>query len=110
MLSLLVITQAFRDSFDVSAMRWPGPVVGAKLSSLNRDTGPFVPVVFSSADAVYRPGTLAHQTFYSVETEEEIGLLLRLLHGFAPHEQSVSPPATCHQRRTGAPDFAAATA
>jgi len=89
---LLVITQAFRDSFDASSMPWPGPVIGPKLFNSESGHRPFIPVVFTAEDAVYRPEPLAHQTFYSVETEEEIGLLLRLLGGFAP--QTVSPAVT----------------
>ena len=90
---LLVITRAFRDSFEESSGPWPGPVVGPKFLKSESGHRPFVPVVFTTRDAVYRPGPLAHQTFYSVETEEEIGLLLRLLRGFSPHEQTISPPA-----------------
>jgi hypothetical protein len=90
---LLVITRGFRDAFDGSSTSWPGPVVGPKLFESESGHRAFVPVVFSTADAVYRPGSLAHQTFYSVETEAEIELLLRLLAGFAPHPQTApSPP------------------
>ena len=88
---LLVITQGFRDSWDASSMRWPGPVTGPKLFNSESGHRPFIPAVFTTGDAVYRPGPLAHQTFYSVETEEDIGMLLRLLRGFSPHEQTVSP-------------------
>jgi hypothetical protein len=90
---LLVITQAFRDSFDASSMPWPGSGNWTEAFQFGIGT-PASSSQWSSPaeDAVYRPGPLAHQTFYSVETEEEIGLLLRLLGGFAP--QTVSPAVT----------------
>src|SRR4030095_16402838 len=100
---LLVITRGFSEYFEVPSMRWPGPVVGAKLFASESGHQPFIPVVFTAGDAVYRPEPLAHRTFYSVETEEEIGLLLRLLRGFAPHEQTVSPEPAATSDKSARP-------
>jgi hypothetical protein len=88
---LLVITAAFRDAFDASTMHWPGPVVGQKLFNSESGHRPFIPVVFMGSDATYRPAPLVNQTVYSIETESEFELLLRLLRGLTPREAAVPP-------------------
>jgi hypothetical protein len=87
-LVLVVISAAYQTAFGTPQLRWPGPVLSPALYAAEVAHRPFLPVVFSEADAAYPPEPMVQQTCYRADTEQDVSLLLRTLRGFASAAES----------------------
>ena len=88
---LVLVDKTYAAVFGTMQLRWPGPVLTPALYRAQAALRLIVPVGFDEADAAHRPGELAHQTFYPVASEQDVGLLMRTLRGIPQLADAATP-------------------